>query len=317
MRSIIFFLLLSFSVLSAQNPVPRDTSYTLHSATKKYLKAFPFIRPVKYDPSSGTLMEKDVPYVSYGSRQILLDVFVVSQPSEKKKPAVILIHGGGWQSGDKRLMHPLADFLARHGCVAFTVEYRLSPEAQYPAAVEDLNHAIDWIYANADRYQVDTQKIATLGGSAGAQLAGLMGLKFGTFKDSTKVIKKRIHAVVNIDGVMDFTCEEALQNEDDTTRVTCGSAWFGGHYVHKKEVWKDASPVYYAGKDSPPILFLDSSQDRFHAGRDAVIKILDQYNIYTEVHTFKDARHCFWLFDPWFEKTGEYIINFLDKVLKD
>ncbi len=248
MRSIIFFLLLSFSFLMAQNPVPRDTSYTLHSATKKYLKAFPFIRPVKYNPSSRTLLNKDVNYVTYGSRKMLLDIFALSQPSEKKRPAVILMHGGGWQSGDKRLMHPLADFLARHGYVAFTVEYRLSPEAQYPAAVEELNHAIDWIYDHADQYQVDTQKIATLGGSAGAQLAGLMGLKFGTFKDFSNATKKKIHAVINIDGVMDFTCEEALQNEDDTTRVTCGSAWFGGHYVHRKEVWEDASPVYYTAR---------------------------------------------------------------------
>ncbi len=64
------------------------------------------------------------------------------------------------------------------------------------------------------------------------------------------------------------------------------------------------------------MLFINSSQPRFHAGRDEVFKKLDGYCIYSEVHAFDDAPHSFWLFDPWLEPTGAFIVQFLDKVLK-
>ncbi|HBQ60344.1 MAG TPA: esterase, partial [Balneolaceae bacterium] len=56
----------------------------------------------------------------------------------KASPAVVMVHGGGWISGDRTLMHPMAKALAEIGFVAATVEYRLSPEAEYPAAVYDI-----------------------------------------------------------------------------------------------------------------------------------------------------------------------------------
>jgi acetyl esterase/lipase len=143
----------------------------------------------------------------------------------------------------------------------------------------------------------------------------LVGLTYGTDKAETPP-RNRIHAIINIDGVMDFTCEEARKYEDDPTReVTSAGKWFGGRYVEKPEIWKEASPVYHVNENSPPILFLNSSQPRFHAGRDEVIKKLDMFSIYSEVHTFDDAPHCFWLFDPWFERTGTLVVEFLEETL--
>ncbi|MCB0295211.1 MAG: hypothetical protein KDG51_08215, partial [Calditrichaeota bacterium] len=80
-------------------------------------------------------------------------------------------------------------------------------------------------------------------------------------------------------------------------------------------LWKAASPVYYVNENSPPILFINSSMPRFHAGRDAVIEKLDRFSIYHEVHTFADAPHSFWLFDPWFEGTGRLMVRFLESVM--
>jgi len=68
-------------------------------------------------------------------------------------------------------------------------------------------------------------------------------------------------------------------------------------------------------ENSPPILFINSSQPRFHSGRDEVVEKLDMFSIYSEIHTFDDAPHSFWLFDPWFERTGTYIVQFLEKTL--
>ena len=62
------------------------------------------------------------------------------------------------------------------------------------------------------------------------------------------------------------------------------------------------------------MLFINSALPRFHAGRDDLIRLLDRQGIYSEVHTFPDTPHPFWLFHPWFEPTAEYTIAFLDKV---
>jgi acetyl esterase/lipase len=320
-RMIIIYFIILTSIVSSQDArqftIQRDTSYTLHSAYEKYKKDYPFIKPIQYDELKGCLQHRNICYCSLGKRTLSLDIFSTAEKSEPMKPAVITVHGGGWSSGDKSLMYPLADYLAKHGYVAIPVEYRLSPEARYPAAVNDIHNAVAWVLKNGSAYQVDTNKIAILGCSAGAQLAGLVGLTFGVNKNDDKPPRKRIRAIVNIDGIMDFTSEEARKYEDNPARkTTAAGAWFGGRYSEKKELWKEASPVYYVNENSPPILFINSSMPRFHIGRDKVIEKLNTFSIYSEIHTFEDAPHSFWLFDPWFEKTGMFIVEFLDRVLK-
>lgn len=281
--------------------IPKDTSYTLQSAYAKYRRGYPEIRAVEYNPRGGNLQKADVCYHSAASRPLMLDIFSETGRTDFPKPGIILIHGGGWSSGDRSLMYPLADYLANQGFVAFAVEYRLSPEEKYPAAVDDLRQATDWVLQNGRDYGVDINRISVLGCSAGAQLAGLVGLS-----------EKPINAIINIDGIMDFTDETALKFEDDPSKkITAAGRWLGGRYSENPDRWEAASPIYYVNENSPPMLFINSSQPRFHAGRDEVIRKLNQFSIYSEVYTFDDAPHSFWLFEPWFEKTGGLIVPFL------
>jgi acetyl esterase/lipase len=310
---IIYFVILNAFLFPQEvknNHIPRDTSYTLKSAFNKYKKNYPFIRSVHYDSLHGSLQYANVMYNSSGPRQLSLDIFSLIKDSDSVKPCVILVHGGGWSSGDRSLMYPLADYLAKNGYIAITIEYRLSPEAKYPAAVNDIKNAVTWVAKNGKDYNIDTSKITILGCSAGAQLAGLVGLTYTINKKNPH--SNRISAIINIDGIMDFTSAEARRYEDDPSRkTTAAGRWFGGRYAEKPGLWHEASPVYYVNEYSPPILFINSSMPRFHAGRDEVIKKLDEFSIYHEVHTFDDAPHSFWLFDPWFERTGMYIVHFL------
>ncbi|MFC2088426.1 alpha/beta hydrolase fold domain-containing protein, partial [Calditrichota bacterium] len=213
--------------------------------------------------------------------------------------------------------YSLADYLANSGFIAVPVEYRLSPEVKYPAAVHDINNAVTWILKNGFKYQIDTNKIAILGCSSGAQLAGLVGLTYGKNQTVEETTTNQISAIVNIDGIMDFISEEARKYEDNPNRKTTSTGkWFGGRYYEKKELWKEASPVYYVNKNSPPIQFINSSMPRFHIGREEVIHKLNMFSIYSEIHTFEDAPHSFWLFDPWFERTGRFVIEFLKITIK-
>lgn len=296
-----------FSQTSVIRGVPRDTSYTVYSSFIKEKKKFPFIQPV--DTKSDDLSSyTDIPYKTISStRQLTLNVF--RPKTTEKLPVVLMIHGGGWNSGSPELQKALAVNLARKGFVTVPVEYRLLPEALYPAGVEDLNDAVDWIYENADKYNIDKDKIAVSGCSAGGQLADLIG---------TKNEKKLIKAIVNIDGIATFidsaTIGRAEKARKDGAKIPVDALWMGGTYGERPEIWHEASALSWVTESSAPICFINSSIPRFHNGRDEQVCLLDSLEIYSEIHTFDNSPHTFWHFHPWHISTVNYMDNFLDKI---
>ena len=316
----IFFLIFCFAYhTNAQNNfVQKDTSFTVHSAFDKAVKDYPFIKIVKPELPENFIEEKNVVYKSLKNRKLHLDIFHTKDG--KKYPAVLLIHGGGWSSGDKSLLVPMAEKLSANGYVTASLEYRLSPEAKYPAAVYDIKAAIRWLRANAKVYNIDTNKIAVLGCSAGGHLAALVGTTNGMPKFEDKIgnaeHSSNVQAIVDIDGVLDFTDPNESGKDKEPLKPSAGKKWLGYSYKQNPKIWVEASSLTYAGKNTPPIAFVNSSLARFHAGRDKMIDILKKYNIYYEVHTIPDTPHPFWLFHPWFEKAFEFVVNFLNKSLK-
>ncbi|WP_291856260.1 alpha/beta hydrolase [Marinilabilia sp.] len=323
MKHICILLLIVFSVnATAQNKtIPRDTTFTFHSAYNKIKNVYPVAQIVTENLPDGVVEHRDLVYATlkdtpYGDRDLHMDLF--RPEGSKKLPALILIHGGGWSSGDKSMEIPLAQQIAARGYVTITVEYQLSPEALYPAAVHNIKAALRWTRAHATEYDIDPEKIAISGSSAGGQLAALIGLtpgveKFegnqGYNKDSTTV-----QAIIVVDGSMNFLAPLSLNKPRN--RNSADVIWLNGFYHEKPQVWKEASPIFYAGKNAPPMLFLNSGFPRFHSGQDELIGILNQHSIYNEVHTFPVKVHPFWLFYPWFEPTVELMSNFLDRTLK-
>lgn len=321
MKKQLFFILLFTPILTAQaqwkglTGIP-DTSFTVHSAFQKAKKDFPDIQiPVSSLPEQVTL-KKDITYKRIAQRSLKLDVFSPAK-TRGRQPAVLLIFGGGWRSGEKTQLHAIAAQLAKNGFVAFTADYRLSTEALYPAAVEDLKEAVIWIRENASTFDVDTSRVATLGFSAGGQLAALVGNtgNSGIFNPDRKENgpSDAIQAIIDIDGLLAFIHSESGEG-DDSKSVSAATNWFGGNKIEKKALWEQASPLRYVTAQSPPMLFINSSVDRMHAGRDDMRSKLDAFNIYSEVHTFPEAPHVFPLFHPWFEPTIAYAVRFLNKV---
>lgn len=296
-----------------------DTSYSNYSAYIKELKRHPQIRLVPDSPIAAVKEKRGVVYCTTGSRSLLLDAFYPKEKTRKKRPAILIIHGGGWRSGNRTQHHPLAQRLAALGYVCFTPEYRLSTEALYPAAVHDLKAALRWVRANAKQYQVDTSRLIVMGFSAGGQLAALLGTTgnnpaFEGDSCNTKYTTN-VRAVVDLDGTLSFVHPESGEG-DDTKNISAATYWFGYNKKEQPALWKDASPLTHADNHTPPFLFINSGVDRMHAGRDDFRKILDQYGIYSEVHTFSDAPHSFPLLQPWFDPMVMYIDNFLKRVMQ-
>jgi len=310
-------LLMPILAHSQSNEVIRDTSYTVYSAFNKYKKNYPFIKIVKPEMPDGILAKWNVVYQTYGNRKLHLDMFYPAD-TNKIYPAVLMVHGGGWNSGDRSLLVPLAQKLADEDYITATLEYRLSPEAGYPAAVFDIKSAIRWLRANSEKYFIDTNRIAVLGTSAGGHLAAFVGAtngmkKFEQLTDNQN-FSSNVQAIVDIDGILDFTDPAESGKDTNFAKPSVGKLWLGYAYKDNPSIWVEASPLTYVDEKTPPTAFINSSFARFHAGRDEAIRILKKNNIYCEVHTLPETPHSFWLFHPWFEPTCKYVIGFLNHI---
>jgi len=297
----------------------RDTSYTIYSTYNKLVKDYPFIKIVKTVFPDNVMLEKDIIFKKYGTRSLHLDLFQPELKTDRSIPVVLLIHGGGWNSGDKSMMNPIAAELASNGYVAACVEYRLSPEANFPAAIYDLKSAVKWLKANANKYNIDTNKITILGCSAGGTLAAFVGTTNGNhnFELTDNInYSSNVQSIVDIDGILDFTDPAESGKDSIPENPSAGKQWLGYSYKENPDIWIEASPLTYVDKNTPPMLFINSSFDRFHAGRDEAIQILKSHNIYYEVHTIPDTPHSFWLFEPWFEETINLTLDFLNLQFK-
>src|SRR3954469_10716803 len=105
-----------------------------------------------------------------GGRDLRCDVF--RPPGDvANAPAVLLVHGGGWRSGDRSQLRGYGILLGREGYVCVASEYRLVQESPWPAQIEDVKTAIRWMRENAKQLGIDPSKIAVEGNSAGAHLA--------------------------------------------------------------------------------------------------------------------------------------------------
>jgi len=296
----------------------KDTSFTNASAFKKTLKYFSQTTKVPEMHFDFVQQKKDVVYQRYGKRKMKLDVFY-DKRSEKKQTAVIIIHGGGWRSGNREQHHQMAQKLAGLGYVCFTPEYRLSTEALFPAAIYDIKAAIRWVRENAAKYNFNPNQIVALGFSAGGELAAFMGTT-GNMPLFEGVVTRsdsnsQVNAVIDIDGTLSFVHPESSEG-DDSKNISAGMYWFGYSRKENLKLWETASPLSYANDKTPPTLFINSSIARMHAGRDDYRKILTENGIYSEVHEFENSPHSFCLFNPWFEPTIQYIDNFLTHIFK-
>lgn len=309
MKSVFLFLLFFLNLFELQAQI--DTSYTVYSTYNKEIKKFPFIEIKKENKQKNLNSSYDLVYNTIESRELHLDAFY--NKGNKPQPAVVLIHGGGWKSGNKSQMKIFAQEIASKGYSCFAIEYRLSPEAKYPAAIFDIKNAIKFIKRNAKKFNVNSNKVAVLGCSSGGQMAALIGTTNNNleFEENTGINQNAsVQAIIDLDGILAFKHPESEEGK-------VASLWLGGTYEEKLEIWNQAAALSHADKHTPPILFINSDMPRFHAGRTDMIAKLNAYNVYSEVKNIPNSPHSFWFFNPWFEPMLKYTVEFLDKIFKN
>ncbi len=175
---------------------------------------------------------------------------------DDRAPLVILIHGGGWISGEKESWREEAAWYANNGFATACITYRLAPLYPFPAAVADCQSFLRHIKANADQYKIDPDNIAVLGNSAGGHLATMMGLCKKGF--DVEEPAESLNAVVNICGITDLTNP---QDQHFDISLSFLEQFMGGSFAENPEGYSDASPVNYVTAEAPPMLIIHGDKD--------------------------------------------------------
>jgi acetyl esterase/lipase len=247
-----FLLAASLSILSTIIPLRAQGAAQAPAAPPSAPPAAAELNPI---------VVPDVLSATVNGTPLHLDIYEPADRDHETRPAVILIHGGGWTSFDKSTMRGMGLFLARSGFVAFSVDYRLfRPPAQnrWPAQLDDVQRAVRWVRANATKYEVNPGRIGAFGHSAGAQLAALLGME-ETRDNSDPALAKyssRVQAVVDVSGPTDFTSKR------DADSMAFFSNFFGADYAKHPEIWRDASPAFHAAKQAAPFLIVHGTEDQ-------------------------------------------------------
>jgi alpha-L-fucosidase 2 len=201
-------------------------------------------------------LQTDIEYGRAAGESLKLDAFVPDGAGPFS--AVILVHGGGWNAGDKSggpqkgYMAPMHEALQRAGFAWFSINYRLAPKHPYPACIEDVETAIRWVKAHATEYHLDPNRIALSGESAGGHLVALAA---GRMTDDT-----RVAAIVPFYGLFDLTTRTKPGQPLDATFTRL----FGRDFADEKtlEVIRSASPLLAVKAGLPPFLLVHGSVDQ-------------------------------------------------------
>ena len=202
---------------------------------------------------------KDIEYKNVNGKSLQMD-FYRPKNSDEALPILVFIPGGGWSGGKRSdYLIYLTDFAVK-GYMTATVSYRLKRDSIYPAAVEDVRDAVQWLFANGENFGYDPSRIALIGGSAGGHLALLAGYGWGkekAVKNSSGVTenRRRIKAVVDIYGPVDLTSGYA-----QTQSLVTG--FIGHSFEERPDLYKEASPINYLKSGLPPTLILHGTSDR-------------------------------------------------------
>jgi len=206
-------------------------------------------------------IEKDIAYLA-PDRKEKADLYLpASNPSGARRPAVVIIHGGGWTGGDKGAAREIniGTNLALNGYVGLSINYVLATtnkdtaKATWPQNLHDCMTAVRWLRKNAERLQVNPERIGVIGGSAGGHLAAMLAVIGG--KDGLDPqgpygeFSCRVQCAVDLYGPADLSGRLHL-------------TMLGRSSEEAPELYRAASPVTYVDKLDPPILIVHGTADK-------------------------------------------------------
>jgi len=249
------------------------SQWTYKRAMVEWLSALAHVPAIAHRTRDGGLL-KDILYSR--SAKLRLDAFLPRAATPV--PAVIVVHGGGWEAGDKvTYVTPLFEPLARAGLAWFSIDYRLTPAFKNQDQLEDVRQAIRFVRAEHKRFNIDPARIVLVGESASGQLVTQVAAE-----------DRSLAGVVSFYGVYDFTA-----------MVTDASPRSLLVRLFRRTVLDDESraemrrysPLYRAHQDMPPVLLVNGTGERLWAQAQAFAQRLAELGVKHEVIALEGAPH--------------------------
>jgi arylsulfatase A-like enzyme/acetyl esterase/lipase len=271
----------------------------------------------------GVVIKRDLQFLA-ADRVEKLDLYQPAEHSEKhRRPAVVIIHGGGWAKGDKARKREFVSgtMLAKAGYVAVSVNYETRKGRRWPTNLHDCKNAVRWLRKNAERLGVDGNRIGVIGGSAGGHLA-LMVAYTGDDPEYSPTepypnVSDRVSACVDMYGITNLLTRRVVAKDGTPTEELKGHNLFTQSRTEKSAKWRNASPVSHVNESSPPTLILHGSRDTV-VDRDQsneLYQVLQDAGVETELRMIDGAKHAWPLKTDQFDLRPD-VVAFFDRHLK-
>jgi acetyl esterase/lipase len=242
-------------------------------------------------------------------------------------PALVAVHGGGWQQGARSAFQHWGPHLAANGHALFAVSYRLAKKGQrtFPHAVQDVLAAVQFLRGSAAQYGIDPARIGLFGASAGAHLSALVALAGRTPRfaggypgDRHASVDSRVKVLVGVYGVYDlvamwetYRTQSPLDNNIEN--------FLGAPPIEDRRLYFDATPISYAtvANNQTAVLLCCGTEDDLVDRKphtDAFLRALKLAGFFARSVVVQGAGH-YWLSDP-LDETGSYSGFFAPRLMR-
>ncbi|MCC6539671.1 MAG: alpha/beta hydrolase fold domain-containing protein [Bryobacterales bacterium] len=259
-------------------------------------------------------LERGVDYTSIPHGKLAMDI---ARPvAAGKYPGVVLIHGGGFSSGSRDSLLPMAERLARQGYVAATVSYRLAPAYQFPIPLFDIKAAVRFLRANAARLRLDKEHVGALGVSAGATYAQLLAVTRGFVQFEGNGAHRNESS--SVDCAVSFYGRSDLRRGYEGSRNAAEALppLLGGDRAQALDAHYRASPLHWVTPGAAPVLAIHGTRDANVPFEQSVwlVERMRSMGVEAELETIAEAGHGFKGADE--ERAFTRTLAFLDRHLK-
>jgi acetyl esterase/lipase len=293
------FFICAYSAVSAQNP--------------QIEKNFP----------PGTIFHRNLSYNSDNNKKHLLDIYLPAKQNGKL-PLIIWVHGGGWMVNDKYadmsyMKNTVRSFIDS-GYAFASIDYRYSTEAVFPAQIQDCNQAVQYLFDHSSEYNIDNNRIALIGFSAGGHLASLLGLSNNNevkeFYPAGAKPAFKIKCVLDFYGPSDFVMLASTTDTSINSERNPVSILLGALPLKRPDIARKASPVTYIDKNDPPFFIVQGEKDEAVPNTQSIIlsSWLKTVGVYNEITVVPNAPHYGEMFDA--ESIRKDLFRFLQTYLK-
>jgi len=253
-------------------------------------------------PDNVTL-QRDIPYAGTNNPRQMLDLLLPKQRStDSPLPVIAFVHGGGWRNGNKTSgIGRVSRFVQTGEYAAVSIGYRLSDESKWPAQIHDCKAAIRWLKANARQHNLDPERIAVFGTSAGGHLVAMLGVSGGVndldgaLGDHTDE-DGRVAAVIDFFGPTNFlTMNDHPSRIDHNAADSPESQLIDGAIQENKARARHAAPLSYVSADDAPILIMHGTHDELvpYAQSASFHAALKKVNVPSVFVTVTNGEHGF------------------------